>query len=192
MPPIHPPLLPLLPLSMLSSHLLALPFGYPYVGSLYIAKNARLRFSNKADTRQFVQPGSRDDPAVIRARLTAGTFATLFNCSVVYSLVACSTLPSVRLFFSGGSTPLNYLFAVRTFFRKHTRDPWRTLAGQHPTMPANTSAILGPSLRQPGMLPWQSNYSLDHDFFEMFWTWVGLHNYVWGRVLSFQCPTYIS
>ncbi|KAJ7822544.1 hypothetical protein B0H14DRAFT_2828381 [Mycena olivaceomarginata] len=75
MPPIQPPLLPL---SMLSCHLQALIFGISYVGSLYIAKNR----------------GSRDDPAVIRARLTAVALATLFNCGVVYALAARSTLPS--------------------------------------------------------------------------------------------------
>ncbi|KAF7336111.1 putative CAAX prenyl protease 2 [Mycena venus] len=161
MPPIQPPLLSL---SILSSHALALLFGSTYVGSLYIIKNARLRFSEKVDARRYVQPGSRDDPVVIRARLTAVTLATLFNCGIVYALVACSTLPSFDRSFAttlailGVRWPDSLLSCLQT-----------------PLL------FLGPLYGSylAGTLPWQSNYSLDYDFFDVFWTWVGFRNYVW-------------
>jgi len=157
---------PLYPLSMLSSHLLALLFGSSYVGSLYIAKNARLRFSAaKPDARHHVQPGSRDDPAVIRARLTAATFATLFNCGVVYALIARSTLPSFDRSFASTLAILG------------VRWPDSILSClQTPLL------FLGPLYGSylAGTLPGQSNYSLDRHFFETFWTWVGFRNYVWG------------
>ncbi|KAJ7117970.1 hypothetical protein C8R43DRAFT_1036556 [Mycena crocata] len=95
MPPIS---LPLYPLSILSAHLLALSFSSSYVGSIYAAKNARIRFTSTPDARQTVQAGSRDDPAVIRARLTVVTFASAFSCAVLYLLVARSTQPSTSPF----------------------------------------------------------------------------------------------
>ncbi|KAJ7908361.1 hypothetical protein B0H13DRAFT_2193328 [Mycena leptocephala] len=162
MPPIQAPLHPL---SMLSSHLLALLFSSSYVGSLYIAKNARLRFSATPDARRHVQPGSRDDPAVIRARLTAATFATLFNCGVVYMLVARSTLPS----FNDSLAETLTLLGVRW--------PGSILSClQTPLL------FLGPLYGSylAGTLPFQARFSLDHHFFDMFWTWIGFRNYVWG------------
>ncbi|KAJ7132629.1 hypothetical protein C8R46DRAFT_329706 [Mycena filopes] len=95
MPPIQSPAYPLSPLS---SHLLALSFSASYVGSLYVVKNARLRFSARdaRPPRWDVQVGSRDDPAVIRARLTAATFASLFCCCGVYIVVLTSSPPSVH------------------------------------------------------------------------------------------------
>ncbi|KAJ7234358.1 hypothetical protein B0H12DRAFT_1212570 [Mycena haematopus] len=163
MPPIQTPIYPL---SMLSSHFLAFLFGSSYVGSLYIAKNARLRFSAATPAlRQHVQPGSRDDPAVIRARLTAVTTATLFNCVVLYAAIARSTAPSfdsssaIMLSILGVRWPANFLSCLQT-----------------PLL------FLGPLYGSylAGALPGQSNYSLHHDFLEMFTTWVGFRNYVWG------------
>ncbi|KAJ7876519.1 hypothetical protein B0H14DRAFT_3083123 [Mycena olivaceomarginata] len=155
MPPVQ---VSLNPLSVLSSHLLALFFGFSYVGSLYAVKNARLRFSEtRSDAHHGVQPGSRDDPAVIRARLTAVTFATLFNCGVIYALVARSTPPSFDRAFASTLTILG------------VRWPDSILSSlQTPLL------FLGPLYGSylAGTLPGQSRYSLDHHF-EMFWSWVG-------------------
>ncbi|KAJ6466869.1 hypothetical protein C8R45DRAFT_1020364 [Mycena sanguinolenta] len=159
MPPIQTPLYPL---SMLSSHLLALLFGSSYVGSLYIAQNARLRFSTpRPDPQQrHYVPGSRDDPAVIRARLTAVTIATLFNCAVLYALIARSTAPS-----SHSSASLLAILGVRW--------PENILSClQTPVL------FLGPLYGS--YLAARSKYPLRHDFLEMFTTWIGFRNYVWG------------
>jgi hypothetical protein len=43
-----------------------------------------------------VQPGRRNDSAIIRAFLKAITFATLLNGGVVYALVTYSSVHSVR------------------------------------------------------------------------------------------------
>lgn len=190
MPPVQ---VSLNPLSVLSSNLLALFFGFSYVGSLYAVKNARLRFSEtRSDAHRGVQPGSRDDPAVIRARLTAVTFATLFNCGVIYALVARSTPPSVRFF--------KFVFA-----RRHL-----LTCGQFDRAFASTLTILGvrwpdsilSSLQTPllflgplygsylaGTLPGQSRYSLDHHF-EMFWSWVGFRNYSWVCAARFSISSF--
>ncbi|KAJ6562179.1 hypothetical protein B0H19DRAFT_992158 [Mycena capillaripes] len=162
MPPIQTPSNPL---SILSSHFLAILFSSSYVGSLYIAKNARLRFTAAPDLRRQVQPGSRDDPAVIRARLTAVTFASLFNCAVVYALIGRSTLPSFKQSFEATLTILG------------VRWPDNVLAFlQTPVL------FLGPLYGSylAGTLPGQAKYSLDYHFFETFWTWIGFRNYVWG------------
>ncbi|KAJ7195652.1 hypothetical protein GGX14DRAFT_575443 [Mycena pura] len=65
-------------ISMLFSHLLALVISSSYVGSLYIVGK--------------IQPGSRDQPAVIRARLSAVTITSTLSCAVVYFLIASSNL----------------------------------------------------------------------------------------------------
>ncbi|KAF8192236.1 hypothetical protein K438DRAFT_1829918 [Mycena galopus ATCC 62051] len=164
MPPMQTPLHSL---SLLSSHAFALLFGSSYVGSLYMTRNARLRFSATPDaaTRQHVQPGSRDDPAVIRARLTAVTFATLLNCGVIYALVGRSIVPSsdrsiaITLSILGLRWPDSILSSIQT-----------------PLL------FLGPLYGSylAGTLPGQSGYSFKYDFCGMFTTWVGFRNYVWG------------
>ncbi|KAF7334716.1 putative CAAX prenyl protease 2 [Mycena venus] len=163
MAPIQPPLYPL---SILSSHLVGLSFGSSYVVSLYLVKNARLRFSSeKTDARHSnVLPGSRDDPAVIRARLTAATFATLLNCGIVYVLIARSTAPSFDSFAS-------------TLAILGVRWPDRILSClQTPLL------FLGPLYGSylAGTLPGQSNYSFNRDFLGLFSNWQGFRNYVWG------------
>ncbi|KAJ7614151.1 hypothetical protein FB45DRAFT_1111283, partial [Roridomyces roridus] len=71
------------PLSMHTAHLLAFGLSISYVGSLYVAKNARIRFS-AYDARLKFQPVGRDDPAVIRAHLTAVTIACVLSCGGAY------------------------------------------------------------------------------------------------------------
>ncbi|KAK0202160.1 hypothetical protein DFS33DRAFT_1444023 [Desarmillaria ectypa] len=79
------------PLSPSQATLLALFFVSSYVGSLYISKNARLSFVSKTvklpdgQTRQKQDKERwRDDPDVIRARLTAVVSSTVVSCFVVY------------------------------------------------------------------------------------------------------------
>ncbi|KAJ7046329.1 hypothetical protein C8F04DRAFT_1063984 [Mycena alexandri] len=162
MPPIQSPQYPL---SMLSSHLLALSFSASYVGSLYVVKNARLRFSETPDARRNVQPGSRDDPAVIRARLAAATFASILCCWGVYTVVAQSSHPS-----------FNYVLP-RTLEILGVRWPDSIFSClQTPLL------FLGPLYASflAGNLPGQSGYSINRDFKDVFFTWVGFRNYVWG------------
>ncbi|KAF7329891.1 hypothetical protein MKEN_00252800 [Mycena kentingensis (nom. inval.)] len=69
MPPIHAPP----KLSLLSAQLLALTFSSTYVGSIFLVG--------------FIQPGVRDQPHVIRARLGAVTVASVVSCATVHYLV---------------------------------------------------------------------------------------------------------
>ncbi|KAJ7107736.1 hypothetical protein C8R44DRAFT_885143 [Mycena epipterygia] len=146
---------------MLSSHLLALLFSSSYVGSLYVAKNARIRFT-APDARQRVQPGSRDDPAVIRARLTAVTIASTFTCGVVYVIVAKSTLHGAStnaLAILGVSWPASVYSCLQT--------PLLFLGPMYASYLASA-------------LPGQAHYSHQRDFIDVFCTWTGFRNYVWG------------
>ncbi|KAJ7132693.1 hypothetical protein C8R46DRAFT_1181249 [Mycena filopes] len=162
MPPIQSPHYPL---SSLSSHLLALSFSASYVGSLYVVKNARLRFSAPDARRSDVQPGSRDDPAVIRARLTAATFASILCCCGVYIVVARSSPPSLTHTLGTTSGLLGVRWPDSLFSCLQT--PLLFLGPLY-------ASFLG------GILPGQSNYSLARDFAGVFFTWVGFRNYVWG------------
>ncbi|KAJ7472660.1 hypothetical protein FB451DRAFT_1250279 [Mycena latifolia] len=161
MPPIHTPLYPI---SAFSSHLLALLFSVSYVGSLYVVRNARISLKAPVAGQQ-VPGGSRDDPSVIRARLTAATIASAFNCAIIYYLVLKNTLPS--------ST--------------HTFATTRSILGVR--WPASVLSCLQTPLLFLGpfyasylasALPGQTNYSLKRDFSDMFSTWIGFRNYVWG------------
>ncbi|KAG7445568.1 Abi-domain-containing protein [Guyanagaster necrorhizus] len=93
------------PLSSSQATLLALFFASSYVGSLYISKNARLSFVSKTvkvsegESRQKQEKERwRDDPDVIRARLTAVVSSTVVSCLVVYwvRLKAFSTASEAR------------------------------------------------------------------------------------------------
>ncbi|KAJ6450107.1 hypothetical protein C8R45DRAFT_849261, partial [Mycena sanguinolenta] len=97
----------------------------------------------------------RDDPAVIRARLTAVTIATLFNCA--YRAQFDSSASTLAIL--GVRLPGHILPCLQT-----------------PVL------FLGPLYGSylAGTLPGQSKYSLQHGFFEMFTTWVGFRNYIWG------------
>lgn len=83
------------PISLSTAHSLAVFFAGSYVGSLYLSKNARLTFKKapaKAlrDGEQRLKENDerwRDDPDVIRARLSAVTLSTASSCAVVLGLV---------------------------------------------------------------------------------------------------------
>ncbi|CCM00632.1 uncharacterized protein FIBRA_02669 [Fibroporia radiculosa] len=83
------------PISLNTAHALALSFVGSYVGSLYISKNARLSFKKVVapDLREGEQRAKEDDerwrndPDVIRARVTAAGLSTVSSCVVVLGVV---------------------------------------------------------------------------------------------------------
>ncbi|KAJ7150659.1 hypothetical protein C8R46DRAFT_914781 [Mycena filopes] len=166
------------PLSMSSAHLLSLFFSASYVSSLYLAKNARIRRLSAPDARLPVQPGSRDDPveprppttpAVIRARLTVVTLSSVVSCAVVYAVVA-----TFQLLNHPQTEPHAFRLILEAL---GIRFPENILWYLHAPV-----LFLGPlyAMFLAGTLPGQSNYSLDHHFFDVFWTWIGLRNYLGG------------
>ncbi|KAJ6514753.1 hypothetical protein DFH09DRAFT_1049058 [Mycena vulgaris] len=161
MPPIFAPMYPI---SIFSSHFLALGFASSYVGSIYIVKKARIPFPGSDAAGNHVQPGSRDDPSVIRARLTAATIASALGCGIVYYLVDRYTPPSTH-----AVAPMLAILGIR--------------------MPATLVSCLQTPLLFLGplyasflasALPGQSAYSLNRNFFDVFGTWIGFRNYIWG------------
>lgn len=89
-----PPNVPLL--STFIGYLLSIGFGILYVGALYVSKHTRLSFisSKSKDRNSRLQEREkldeerwRDDPTVIKARLTAASIATLLSCTTVFFLL---------------------------------------------------------------------------------------------------------
>ncbi|KAJ7081886.1 hypothetical protein B0H15DRAFT_924169 [Mycena belliarum] len=162
MPPIQAPMYPI---SALSSHLLALLFSGSYVGSLYVVRNARISPAKGPAAGHQVVAGSRDDPSVIRARLSAVTFASAFNCAVLYFLVAKHSPPSSTHSFAttlallGVRWPASVLSCLQT-----------------PIL------FLGPLYASylASELPGQAGFSVSRDFFKVFTTWIGFRNYIWA------------
>ncbi|KAJ7614173.1 hypothetical protein FB45DRAFT_758687 [Roridomyces roridus] len=149
------------PLSMHTAHLLALGFSITYVGSLYVAKNARIRV-NAYDARLKFQPGGRDDPAVIRARLMAVTIACVLSCGVVYYLllgiqIQDPMVTTMRLL--GVQWPPSVLSCLQT-----------------PLL------FIGPIYGHylASALPGQKHYSFKYHFVDTFFSWVGFRNYLWA------------
>lgn len=84
---------PFPPISVFHAHVLAAFFTFSYVGSLYISKHARLRFSAKKIEVSSGQPRTReeeerwrDDPDVIKARLFAASLSTFADCLAAFLL----------------------------------------------------------------------------------------------------------
>ncbi len=83
------------PISLSTAHLFAAFFTFSYVGSLYLAKSARLSFKKSPAYRvrdgeereRYSDERWRNDPDVIRARLLAASASTLLSVYVVYWLV---------------------------------------------------------------------------------------------------------
>lgn len=74
-------------LSTLQAHLLALFFAGSYVGSIYVSQNARLTYASSNPTeRARERVRYRDDPDVIRARLSAVTISTTLSCIIVFGI----------------------------------------------------------------------------------------------------------
>ncbi|KAG7097463.1 hypothetical protein E1B28_004807 [Marasmius oreades] len=78
------------PLSPSQAYFFGLSFTFIYVGSLYVSKNGRLSFSAKSSRGPRLRESNerwRDDPDVIRARITAVTIATAICCVLVWLVV---------------------------------------------------------------------------------------------------------
>ncbi len=83
------------PISLWTAHLFAAFFTFSYVGSLYLAKSARLSFKKGPVSRvrdgeereRYSDERWRNDPDVIRARLLAASASTLLSVYAVYWLV---------------------------------------------------------------------------------------------------------
>ncbi|KAL0576163.1 CAAX prenyl protease [Marasmius crinis-equi] len=74
------------------AYVLGLSLTFIYVGSLYVSKNARLSFSSKSSSTgghrlREANERWRDDPDVIRARITAVTIATALCTLLVWIVV---------------------------------------------------------------------------------------------------------
>ncbi|TRM62003.1 hypothetical protein BD626DRAFT_458976 [Schizophyllum amplum] len=84
------------------AHLLAFVFALSYVGSLYVAKEGRLSFTSGASSN-FRSKG-RDDPEVIRTRLRAVTFSSIFSALLLLYICSMDVLKWRKL--TGLALPL--------------------------------------------------------------------------------------
>ncbi len=70
-------------LSVLQANILAGLVGISYVGSLYLSKHTRPRFSSAPQDGNHVPIKGRDHPDVIRARLIVVSLSTITSCMMV-------------------------------------------------------------------------------------------------------------
>ena len=93
-------------LSVLQAHALAGFFAASYVGSLYVSQRARITYSsNNANEQAKERERRRDDPDVIKARLTIVSLVTVLNCMVVF----------VVAWTSAGEASVRYSATLQTF-----------------------------------------------------------------------------
>jgi prenyl protein peptidase len=178
-------------LTLTEAHLLTAFFSISYVGSLYLSKHARLRFDDRrarlaAGRNPYakIHPSERwrDDPDVIRARLTAVSIATGVSVAVVCGVV--------------------YYFMPDPSIR-NTSNAWRmalvktiTLLGFLPSSLSPSALwtdVVRPSLVTPALFlgPLYAHYLYGTLPFQLGWkrwfsevqelmsTWIGLRNYLW-------------
>jgi len=177
------------PISLTTAHCLAAFFAFSYVGSLYIFKNARLSFSKKtisditagAERRKEHNERWRDDPDVIRARLTVVSISTVLSCGVVFGLV--NKLIETLI----GSRRQNLLIALestlaRLGFTLVFRDqyPFDLI---YPCLTA-PALFLGPLYAYwlSGILPLQSRWSFRFSVVPLVASWQGWRNYILGPI----------
>ncbi|KAI0783729.1 hypothetical protein C8Q75DRAFT_781697 [Abortiporus biennis] len=168
------------PLSSLSAHLLAASFAISYVGSLYLSKHSRLRFSstavahNQNDVPRQKYDGERwrDDPDVIRARLTAVTLSTLLSCATIgwvlnhvdHGNSSTGDLICATLYWIGLGVDLSPA-TLKTIFLSSL---------------ITVVLFLGPlyGYYLDSSLPFQSRFSFKRDVYSVIRTWIGWRNYI--------------
>ncbi|CAL1698867.1 unnamed protein product [Somion occarium] len=176
-----PPAFPFPPITVFQAHLLAAFFTFSYVGSLYISKNARLRFSSKAVDTSGEMPRTReeeerwrDDPDVIKARLLAASLSTFVDCAAVFLLfwhLDGGRKALIRGSLSG--------VLIRLGFRS-SKDAAEAL------LPCLTAPALfiGPIYVcfLSSTLPFQSEWSVRGTLLPIIWSWQGWRNYFVGPI----------
>jgi prenyl protein peptidase len=197
------------PLSILHAHLLAGFFATAYVGSLYLAKQTRLSFSFKDGTarvnedHRFAGERWRDDPDVIKARLTAASTATVLSCVVVGVVVSGlmhSPGPSKTAIvgeFDRDPDPLEKYMVVHSSSDILGLTIWTTLSRLGIThsnawLPylLTPTLFLGPiyGWYLQGRWPFQSNWSWKRSVLGSIDNWPGIRNYIVVRTFSHYAP----
>ncbi|KAF5315246.1 hypothetical protein D9619_007505 [Psilocybe cf. subviscida] len=80
-------------LSTSSAHLVSLGLGSVYVGSIFVARKARLALATNDGTVK----GTRDDPEIIKSRLVSVSMATLGCCAGVFGILWKQVGGTVRM-----------------------------------------------------------------------------------------------
>ncbi|KAI0659924.1 CAAX protease self-immunity-domain-containing protein [Cubamyces menziesii] len=175
------------PISLPTAHALAAFFTISYVGSLYLSKSARTVY--KTDVSNDTTPGeertkdneerSRDDPVVIRARLTAGSISTALSVGAVYWLVR-SVTPETELV-KDPSTALK-----STLARLGVTIDFAHNSPLYIIFPCLVIPVLyiGPLFVDwlAETLPFQQRWSVQGNLLPLFTTLIGLRNYVVGPI----------
>ncbi|KAG6872377.1 hypothetical protein C0995_010191 [Termitomyces sp. Mi166 len=169
------------PISVATAHLLTFILGFNYVGSLYVSKHARLSFSKDRTNNATGTPYGklknerwRDDSSVVKARILAGTIATILNCGLVFYI-----LWSVI-----GDRPDRFAMTLETFvarlgFKIYYLDMDMILP--HLVTPV---LFIGPlfGMYLGGHLPFQSRFYFQNDVVDKFTSWIGLRNYTMAPI----------
>jgi prenyl protein peptidase len=168
----------LLSLSTTSAHLFTALFASLYVGSLYLSKHARLVFTSSSrasvQTPRNKEPDERwrDDPDVIRARLSAASLATVACCAVVYGVVWVTTPDGEHR---------NYNAGWSTLTRLGINPPALSQPVLETILPHLVTPLLflGPLYARFLLhaFPFQKYWSW-REAFGIFTTWQGIRNYI--------------
>ncbi|EAU80912.2 hypothetical protein CC1G_03088 [Coprinopsis cinerea okayama7 len=185
-------LLRISPITQGAAHLLALLFGICYVGSLYVSNKARLKFEANAKTIDDKYPRAklaherwRDDPDVMRARVTAVSIASILCCLGVVALVWWRSDLEVELSNLGPVLYLScsYLGFKWDFPSDFNWSSWSDISalGPHVVVPV---LFLGPlyATYLDGTLPGQQFWSLDEHVFDKYFSLMGLRTYILGPI----------
>ncbi|KAG6853111.1 hypothetical protein C0991_006801 [Blastosporella zonata] len=170
-----------LPISTATAHLLTLFFASTYVGSLYVSKHTRLSFSKHREYNDNGTPREnlhdargRDDAGVIKARLIAGTIATILNCSLVFYI----------LWTIVGERPDRLQVTFETVISRLGFKIYRLDIDRILPYLVTPVLFIGPlfAMYLSRHLPFQARYSLQVDVVKKFTSWVGIRNYIMGPI----------
>ncbi|KAF8323006.1 uncharacterized protein EI90DRAFT_3282145 [Cantharellus anzutake] len=156
-------------LSPTTSQLLQAFFATSYVSSIYVHPDGRLKFEitprgKKSPTR------TRNDPLVIRTRLTAVVLATIVSCVVVITTVF-ATLPSVEKTLPNALTQAWSLLGLKPSFTTPR------IILPYLLVPVLYSGPLFTSFLASA-LPFQRKFSFELDVVNTYSSLQGLRNYI--------------
>ncbi|KAI0065973.1 Abi-domain-containing protein [Artomyces pyxidatus] len=168
------------PLSISEAHLLNIVFTAGYVLPLYLTKYTRLSFSHsavKAGDGRLKQPSDRwrDDPAVIRARLTSATISTLAACYITHSVVS-SRWKGEESVSNAFCINLWDLTSLRLGLIVHWNEPLVYLVTPLLFLGPLYGHFLGSGL------PFMSKWTFKEQVVGKVFSWTGFRNYVVGPI----------
>ncbi|KAI0320264.1 hypothetical protein OF83DRAFT_1105866 [Amylostereum chailletii] len=156
------------PLTLSQAHVLNICFTAGYVLPLYFTKYTRLSFSTYQEARPSPER-SRNDPAVIKARLLSVTLSTILSCYAIHHIINLEE--TEEPFFTRF-----HATALRLGLMLKVEDALAYLV--------TPALFLGPLYARfiGHELPFMRNWSVRTHILNIFGTWQGARNFIIGPV----------